>query len=85
MFLFIGVFPREREIAAASFRCDHCHEEAAQRIIETGSRLWVFFIPLLTFSRRYVMVCSHCGWTTEVSRELAMRTAGLGAQNRPSR
>lgn len=85
MFLFIGVFPREREVAVARFRCDHCHEQAEQRIIETGSRLWVFFIPLFTFSRRYVMVCSHCGWVTEVSRELAMRAADLAAQGMPPR
>jgi D-alanyl-D-alanine carboxypeptidase len=36
MFLFIGVFPREREIAVATSRCEHCHEEAAQHIIENG-------------------------------------------------
>ena len=33
MFLFIGVFPREREIAAASFRCDHCHGNGNRRQI----------------------------------------------------
>ena len=83
MFLFIGVFPREREIAVATFRCDHCHEEAAQRIIESGSRLWVLFVPLFTFGRQYVMVCSHCGRATEVSRELAMRVADLARQSGP--
>lgn len=84
MFLFIGVLPREREIAVARFRCEHCHEEAAQHIVESGSRLWVFFVPLFTFARRYVMVCSHCGWTTELSREAATRAADLAAQGRPS-
>ncbi|HEU0182775.1 MAG TPA: zinc-ribbon domain-containing protein [Agromyces mariniharenae] len=79
MFLFIGVFPREREIAVATFRCEHCHEEAAQHIIETGSRLWLFFIPLLTFSRRYVSVCANCGGVTEVTREFAKRVAHLTA------
>lgn len=84
MFLFIGVLPREREIAVARFRCEHCHEEAAQHIVESGSRLWVFFVPLFTFARRDVMVCSHCGWTTELSREAATRAADLAAQGRPS-
>ena len=79
MFLFIGVLPREREIAVATSRCGHCHEEAAQRIIENGSRLWLFFIPLFTFSRRYFLVCSNCGAVTEVSRELALRAAELAA------
>jgi hypothetical protein len=83
MFLFIGVLPRERELAVARFRCDHCHEEAAQHIVESGSRLWVFFVPLFTFARRYVMVCSHCGWATELSREAATRAADLAAQGRP--
>ena len=81
MFLFIGVFPREREIAAASFRCDHCHDEATQHIVESGSRLWLFFLPLFTFARRYVMICSNCGWTTEVSRELAKRVGDLAAHS----
>jgi predicted RNA-binding Zn-ribbon protein involved in translation (DUF1610 family) len=82
MFFFIGVFPRERELAVASFRCDHCRELAAQHIVESGSRLWLFFIPLFTFARRHVMVCSNCGWTTEVSREMVKRFTGLAAGNR---
>ena len=79
MFLFIGVLPRERQIAVATSRCEHCHEQAAQRIIENASRLWLFFIPLFTFSRRYFLVCSNCGAVTEVSRELALRAAQLAA------
>ena len=77
MFLFIGVFPRERELAVARFRCQHCHEEAAQHVIESGSRLWLFFIPLFTFSREYAIVCSNCGWTSEATREFAKRAADL--------
>ena len=83
MFLFIGVFPRERELAVASLRCDHCHQQAAQHVVESGSRLWVFFLPLFTFGRRYVMVCTHCGWTTEVSREFATRLASVAAHEPP--
>jgi uncharacterized Zn finger protein len=82
MFLFIGVFPREREIAVATLRCDHCHEEAPQRVIESGSRLWLFFIPLFTFARRYVLVCDNCGWVTEVSREAAARVEGMAGGRR---
>lgn len=85
MFLFIGVFPRERELAVARFRCEHCVEEAEQHIIESGSRLWVFFLPLFTFSRRYFLVCSHCGVATEVSRELAKRAADLAAHGGQAR
>ena len=81
MFLFIGVFPRERELAVARFRCEHCHEEAAQQVIESVSRLWVFFIPLFTFSRRYAVVCSNCGWASEVTREFAKRAAELSVQS----
>lgn len=84
MFLFIGVLPREREIAVARLRCDRCHEEAAQHIVESGSRLWVFFVPLFTFARRSVMVCSHCGWTTELSREAAIRAAELNRSAGPA-
>ena len=82
MFLFIGVFPREREIAVATSRCGHCHEEAAQHVIESGSRLWLFFIPLFTFSRRYFLVCSNCGGTTELTREQARNAGDWVAGNR---
>jgi hypothetical protein len=85
VFLFIGVLPREREIAVARFHCEHCHVEAAQRIIETGSRLWLFFIPLVTFSRRFVALCSHCGAATEVTREFAKRAADLTGNGGPTR
>lgn len=75
MFLFIGVFPRERERAVVRFHCDHCHEAANQHLLELGSRLWVFFIPTFTFSKRYVVTCERCGWVTEVSREFVVRAA----------
>ena len=54
MFLFIGVFPRERELAVVRFLCEYCRMPAEQRVVEIGSRLsWLFFIPLFTFSRRH--------------------------------
>lgn len=65
--------------------CEHCHEQAAQRIVENGSRLWLLFVPLFTFSRRYLLTCSNCGVVTELSRELALRAvdpAGHGDQPR---
>jgi zinc ribbon protein len=85
MFLFIGVFPRERELAVARFHCERCLEDADQHLIETGSRLWLFFIPLFTFSRRYVVVCSHCGAVTEATREFAKRAADLARHGQPER
>lgn len=85
MFLFIGAFPRERELVVARFHCEHCGEEAAQHVIESGSRLWLFFIPLFTFARRYFITCSNCGAITEVSRELARRAVDLAAHGGPPR
>lgn len=82
MFLFIGVFPRERLLAVMSFVCEYCRTPAEQRVSEIGSRLWLFFIPLFTFSRRYFVVCSHCGGTTELTREQAMNAADWVARNR---
>lgn len=82
MFLFIGVFPRERVLAVVSFRCEYCDTTAAQQVSEIGSRLWLFFIPLFTFSRRYFVACSNCGGVTELTREQALRHAEWAAHNR---
>jgi len=82
MFLFIGVFPRERELAVVRFLCEYCRTPDEQRVVEVGSRLWLFFIPLFTFSRRYFLVCSNCGGTTELTREQARNADDWVARNR---
>jgi hypothetical protein len=82
MFLFIGVFPRERGLAVVSFTCEYCRTPAEQRVIEIGSRLWLFFLPLFTFSRRYLVVCTNCGGTTELTREQARHAEDWVAGNR---
>ena len=33
MFLFIGVFPRERELAVVRFLCEYCRTPAEQRVV----------------------------------------------------
>lgn len=82
MFLFIGVFPRERELARVSFVCEYCRTPALQQVLEVGNRLWVFFLPLFTFARRYVIVCSNCGGTTELPREDALNADDWVSRNR---
>jgi hypothetical protein len=82
MFLFIGVFPRERQLTVLRFVCEYCRTPAAQRVIEVGSRLWLFFIPTFTFSRRYVVVCSNCGGATELTREQARHPEDWAAASR---
>ena len=82
MFLFIGVFPRERQLTVLRFLCEYCRTPAAQRVIEVGSRLWLFFIPTVTFSRRYVVVCSNCGGATELTPEQARHAEDWAAASR---
>ena len=82
MFLFIGVFPRERQLALLRFVCEYCRMPAPQRVIEVGSRLWLFFIPTFTISRQYAVVCSNCGGATDLTREQAQHPEVWAAATR---
>jgi hypothetical protein len=82
MFLIFGVTPRERVLTVVAFVCEHCGTHATQHVIESASRLSIFFIPLLALSRRYFVVCSNCGGTTALTKDQAMHGVEWASHHR---
>ena len=82
MLLIFGTTLRDRVLAVVSFVCEYCRTPASQEVIESATRFSVFFIPLFTVSRRYVVVCSNCGGITALTREQATHGLEWAARNR---
>lgn len=71
MILLFGTTARARLLAIVNFVCGHCHNPAAQRVIENATKFSVFFIPLFTVSRSYYVECTFCGMTTRIDKAQA--------------
>jgi hypothetical protein len=82
MLLIFGTTLRDRILAVVSFVCEYCGTHATQDVIESATKFSLFFIPLFTVSRRYVVVCSNCGGTTALTREQATHGLEWAARNR---
>jgi hypothetical protein len=82
MLLIFGTTLRDRILAVVSFVCEYCGTRSTQDVIESATKFSVFFIPLFTVSRRYVVVCSNCGGATALTREQATHGLEWAARNR---
>jgi len=87
MFLLFGSRVSEDILNVVAFVCGYCRVQAPQNVVKVRNRFTLFFVPLFTFSTRYVNVCTNCGGETELtadqaqhSVEWARKVHGTGAQ-----
>lgn len=80
MFLLFGVRGVASLLGVLRFRCSYCGQDARQEVLEVANRLTLFFIPVLTFSRRYVNRCTNCGGETRLTERQARRGLESGAR-----
>lgn len=67
MFLLFGIKTVFRTLFSRPGTCQLCGHYAAQDVEERATKLSVFFVPLLTLSRRYGLTCTNCGQTTPLT------------------
>jgi hypothetical protein len=82
MFLIFGTTLRDRVLVVVRFVCEYCRTDASQDVIESATKVSLFFIPLFTISRRYFVVCSNCGGATALTKEQATNGIEWAARNR---
>jgi transcription elongation factor Elf1 len=82
MFLIFGTTLRDRVLVVVAFVCEFCGAHAQQNVVESATKVSLFFIPLFTISRRYFVTCTNCGGTTALSREQATNGIEWAARNR---
>lgn len=68
-FLFIGGWGNVKKQYVGSVgahRCPACNQVAEWKIYDVEKRATVFFVPVLKYSSKRVVICSHCGAGTDV-------------------
>ncbi|MDK1327633.1 zinc-ribbon domain-containing protein [Arthrobacter sp. zg-Y1143] len=68
MLFILGFKTVARALFSRPATCQYCGAYAPQQVEERANRLTLFFIPVLTTSRRYAFTCSNCGQSTGISR-----------------
>ncbi len=56
--------------------------QAPQNVIKRSHRFTLFFLPLFTFSTRYVNQCTNCGAETALTAEQAQHSLTWSAGRR---
>jgi len=85
MFLIFGSTLRDRVLDTVRFVCTFCGVDAPQQIVESATKLSIFFIPLVTLGRRHAVFCTNCGEGTPLTREQARHGLEWAARHREVR
>jgi hypothetical protein len=48
--------------------CGRCNNHTARQIVKLTTWLTLFFIPIIPYSRRYLLVCPICGQARELTK-----------------
>jgi hypothetical protein len=76
--LIFGLSTRDFLMATLVFVCERCHQQGAHQLLRRVRRISLFFIPLIPVGTRYLDVCTVCGRTIDVPREMAERALATG-------
>jgi zinc-ribbon family len=74
--LILGLRVSSVLLATLVYVCDRCGQNAAHQLVQRVRKFTLFFVPLFPVSTKCLDTCSACGRTVEVSRRLALATAG---------
>jgi hypothetical protein len=80
MLLIFGTTLHETLINVVSFVCGYCHVQAPQNVIKRSHRFTLFFLPLFSFSTRYVNQCTNCGAETALTAQQAQNSLEWSAR-----
>ena len=76
--LIFGLSSKDFLMATLVFVCERCHQQGAHQLVRRVRRISLFFIPLIPVGTRYLDVCTVCGRTVDVPREMAEQAAVTG-------
>ena len=76
--LIFGLSSRDFLVATLVFLCERCHQQGAHQLVRRVRRISLFFIPLIPVGTRCLDVCTACGRTVAVPRDMAEQAAATG-------
>ena len=67
MFLLFGFKTVLTALPGRAATCQYCRSYVHHHLQERATKLTLFFIPVFTTSRKYVITCSNCGHVASIS------------------
>ncbi|WP_457963308.1 zinc ribbon domain-containing protein [Arthrobacter sp. D1-29] len=61
MLLIFGLSTKLKALPPRPATCQYCRSFVQHYLEERATKLTIFFIPVLTTSRKYGITCSNCG------------------------
>ena len=70
MFIIWGIGHRTTKIAGIMTEslCGRCNNRTARKLIKLTSWFTIFFIPVIPYSRQYLLVCPICGQAQQLTK-----------------
>lgn len=71
MFIIAGNQVNNKFIKIENFtrQCKNCGNHTYHKITEQDNKATLFFVPLVTWSKKYYRTCTTCGITVEINKE----------------
>ena len=74
MLLIFGNRISDSIVNLVAFVCGFCNVRAEQQVIKRSNRFAIFFVPLFSFSTKYLNRCTNCGGETALTAEQVQRS-----------
>jgi transcription elongation factor Elf1 len=68
MLLIFGLTTKLKALPPRPATCQYCGAFVQHYLEERATKLTLFFIPVLTTSRQYVITCSNCGQRSNINK-----------------
>jgi zinc-ribbon family len=65
-------------LAMLTLVCGHCQRPTAHPLRRVVTKFTLFWIPLFPTSTKFVLQCSYCGYSQQVSKEESERLQASG-------
>lgn len=85
MLLIFGFRNVSKVLAVLTVQCNKCGQVAAQRCLQARRRFTLFFIPVVTVSKKHYRVCVACGTTWALTKEQADEMVAVAERQQAQR
>jgi hypothetical protein len=67
MLLLFGFKTVHKALPGRAGTCQHCGAFVHHRLDEQSTKFTLFFIPVLTVSRKFQITCTNCGYVSSIT------------------
>lgn len=76
MFIIWGSKKQRERLGMISMKCPACQASRPFTLYETLSKFTLYYLPIFSYNRKQVAVCSSCGYITEIPKGMESKIRG---------